>query len=57
MIALALHNKSLVLTLLKQKVKTLVIKSQHYNGDDSYLFVNGKEICKFETHNIRLKLN
>ena len=22
--------------------------SLHYNGDDSYLFVNGKEICKFK---------
>ena len=21
----------------------------HYNGDNSYLFVNGKEICKFKT--------
>ena len=23
--------------------------SQHYNGDDSYLFVNGKEVTKFKT--------
>ena len=22
--------------------------SLHYNGDNSYLFVNGKEICKFK---------
>ena len=23
--------------------------SQHYNRDDSYLFVNGKEVTKFKT--------
>ena len=30
--------------------KTLCL-SLHYNGDDSYLFVNGKEINKFKTKN------
>ena len=25
--------------------------SQHYNGDDSYLFVNGKEVIKFKAKN------
>ena len=25
--------------------------SLHYTGDNSYLFVNGKEICKFKASN------
>ena len=25
--------------------------SLHYNGDDSYLFVNGKEVIKFKAKN------
>ena len=29
-------------------IKTFCL-SLHYNGDDSYLFVNGKEVIKFKT--------
>ena len=29
--------------------------SLHYNSDNSYLFVNGKEICKFKTKSSELK--
>ena len=28
--------------------------SLHYNGDDSYLFVNGKEVIKFKTKDQRI---
>ena len=28
--------------------------SLHYNGDNSYLFVNGKEVTKFKTENSEL---
>ena len=28
--------------------------SQHYNGDNSYLFVNGKEVTKFKAKNSEL---
>ena len=28
--------------------------SLHYNGDNSYLFVNGKQICKFKAKNSEL---
>ena len=30
------------------KAKRKLCLSLHYNGDNSYLFVNGKEICKFK---------
>ena len=29
--------------------------SLHYNGDGSYLFVNGKEVTKFKSKNLKLK--
>ena len=29
--------------------------SLHYNGDNSYLFVNGKEVVKFKTKNSEIK--
>ena len=29
--------------------------SLHYNSDNSYLFVNGKEFCKFKAKNSELK--
>ena len=29
--------------------------SLHYNSDNSYLFVNGKEVCKFKAKNSELK--
>ena len=31
--------------------------SLHYNGDDSYLFVNGKEITKFKVKHSEIKAN
>ena len=33
------------------KANTKFCMSFHYNGDDSYLFVNGKEIYKFKVDN------
>ena len=33
--------------------KTLCL-SLHYNGDNSYLFVNGKEVTKFKAKNSEL---
>ena len=33
------------------KPKTKLCLSLHYNGDNSYLFVNGKKIYKFEANN------
>ena len=33
------------------KAKTKFCFSLLYNDDDSYLFVNGKEICKFKADN------
>ena len=38
------QRKHLVLTLLKQTQ----FLSLHYDGDNSYLFFNGKEIIKFK---------
>ena len=29
----------------------------HYNGDDSYLFVNGKEVTKFKAKDYEIKAN
>ena len=29
--------------------------SLHYNSDNSYLFVNGKEVCEFKAKNSELK--
>ena len=31
--------------------------SLHYNGDNSYLFVNGKEVTKFKAKNSEIKAN
>ena len=31
--------------------------SQHYNGDNSYLFVNGKEVTKFKAKKSEIKAN
>ena len=33
----------------------IICLSLHYNNDNSYLFVNGKEVCKFKTENSELK--
>ena len=46
--ALGHQIKRLVLILLKQ---TNICLSLHYNVDNSYLFVNGKEIFKFRDDN------
>ena len=32
------------------KAKTKFCLSLHYNGDESYLYVNETEICKFKAH-------
>ena len=37
---------------IKNKVFCL---SLHYNGDNSYLFVNGKEVVKFKDNNFEIK--
>ena len=42
------QRKSAVLILVKQ---TKFCLSLHYNGESSYLFVNGKEIFKFKANN------
>ena len=31
--------------------------SLHYNGDNSYLFVNGKEVTKFKANKSEIKAN
>ena len=33
----------------------IVCLSLHYNSDNSYLFVNDKEVCKFKAKNSELK--
>ena len=38
------------------KNKTFCL-SLHCNGDDSYLFVNGKEVTKFKAKNSEIKAN
>ena len=40
-----------VLLLQKKKFRTNFCLSLHYNGDNSYLFANGKEICWFKANN------
>ena len=32
----------------------MISLSLHYNGDSSYLFVNGEQICKFKAKNSEL---
>ena len=41
------QRKKLLLILLKQTQNFCF--SLHYNADNSYLFVNGKEVIKFKT--------
>ena len=38
------------------KSKTIFCLSLHYNDDDSYLFVNRKEICKLKVKNGNVNL-
>ena len=42
-------EKKIDLNFIKAKTKFWL--SLHYNGDNSYLFVDGKEICKFKANN------
>ena len=35
----------------EKKFRTNFCLSLHYNGDNSYLFANGKEICRFKANN------
>ena len=37
------------------KSKGRLCLSLHYNGDNSYLFVNGTEICKFKAKKYEIK--
>ena len=37
------------------KAKTIFLKSLNYNCNNSYLFVNGKEICKFKIDDKNVK--
>ena len=37
------------------KAKTKIFLSLNYNGNNSYLFVNGKEICKFKIDDKNVK--
>ena len=48
MIVVVQQRKHLVLTLLNQNIK--FSSSLHYNGNESYLHVSKKEICKFKPH-------
>ena len=49
-------QKKFVHLVLVQEKKTFCL-SLPYNGDDSYLFVNGKEVTKFEAKNSVIKAN
>ena len=37
------------------KESNIFVLSLHDNGDNSYLFVNGKEVIKFETKDSEIK--
>ena len=39
--------------ILQHQIKSLL--SLHYNGDNSYLFVNGGEELKFKTKNSKIQ--
>ena len=47
--ALVHHEKKFSINFSKAKTKLCL--SFQYNGDNSYLFVNGKEICSFKASN------
>ena len=32
----------------EKRIRLILMLSLHYNGDNSYLFVNGTEICKLK---------
>ena len=52
------NQRVYILTKLKPfytvflKSNTRFCLSLHYNEDNSYLFLNEKEICKFKTNNV-----
>ena len=48
---LDLQRKNLVLNVLKQTQNVTLQKSLHCNADNSYLFVNRKQIFKFKADN------
>ena len=39
------------ITINSSKAKTKPCLSLHYNGDESYLYINKTEICKFKANN------
>ena len=47
----ALVHQRKVLSINFSKANTKFFLSLHYNADNSYLFVNGKEIFKFKANN------
>ena len=49
-------QKKCIHLILEQKIKYFVL-SLHYNGDSSYLFVNGKEVTKFKAKKSEIKAN
>ena len=46
-------EKTYSINFTKSSVKFCL--SLHYNGDNSYLFVNGTEICKFKAKRYKIK--
>ena len=46
-------QKKCIHLILVQKIKLFF--SLHYNGNGSYLFVNGKEVTKFKVKNSEIK--
>ena len=52
MIVLALHRKILVSALLKERQNFAGLL--YYNGDRSYLFVNGKKKFKVDSKNVTI---
>ena len=50
----ALVHQRKVLSISFSKANTKFFLSLHYNADNSYLFVNGKEIFKFKADNEKI---
>ena len=48
MVGLVYHKKT---SFNFSKANTKLCLSLHYNGDESYLYVNKTEICKFKANN------
>ena len=48
-------DKKLSINFSKSKTKFCL--SLHYNGDNSYLFVNGEEIYKFKANNKKVNFS